>query len=591
MVQNNFKSIAFIITSALLSLPCYSQNVFVEANKTKTSNSAAMRILQNTLSNNPKSITAKLACARVYIKNGNYKEAEDLIMMVLEEDPNNTKANKLLKELNQQYSTHIDEFKDDYNSEIKTVSAIPSQVEKPIEKPVEQPIEQKTISPKLSEPIEIQKVEEKNSKDLSVKQEESNTIKLPTKEEILKKARARKQAKEQSIENDNLPIAIQAPNKGKTKEVKITQEVENQDKTEFIEPITISPQIKEEQKSVNQSSLLEKKTPKKEEESLDNYKFTPFISNQRTQNKINELKSSLKYAKEGLQKEAPILDSSTGNNRTEEIFEDISKAKFLERVSSSFLINLDEAYCKIESNKLEEACLFLDIATTLAVAEKDNKKLLDARLTRAVIYIYQCDFEKYGNHILTLRKGVSEDIYNSLQKIYETGAKLNSESSLLKYASNLAYDSCHYLTALDLAKKIQPSDSESRDLIEKTNKAVNQINGEYLLNKGSYMYALEFFEKENDEAEQGRTYLAISKSLQDADERRESEIAEQFGRSCLFNCIKNDPNNPKANLYLALYFLDKGDKNQAKEAIRRGLNAQGENDIITSKLLNLSENL
>ena len=63
------------------------------------------------------------------------------------------------------------------------------------------------------------------------------------------------------------------------------------------------------------------------------------------------------------------------------------------------------------------------------------------------------------------------------------------------------------------------------------------------------------------------------------------------GCSSLFNCIKNDPNNPKANLYLALYFLDKGDKNQAKEAIRRGLNAHGENDIITSKLLNLSENL
>ena len=255
------------------------------------------------------------------------------------------------------------------------------------------------------------------------------------------------------------------------------------------------------------------------------------------------------------------------------------------------MINLDEAYCKIESNKLEEASLYLDIATTLAVAEKDNKKLLDAQLTRAVIYIYQCNFEKYGTHILSLRKGVSDDVYNSLRKIYETGIKQPSESSKLNYASNLAYDSGHYLTALELAKKINPQDTESRSLIEKINQELNKINGEYLLNKGSYMYALDFFEKENDEAEKGRTYLAISKTLLDSNENRESAIAEQFGQACLFKSIKDDPNNPKANLYLALYFLDKGDKNQAKEAIRRGLNAQGENDIITSKLLNLSENL
>ena len=212
-------------------------------------------------------------------------------------------------------------------------------------------------------------------------------------------------------------------------------------------------------------------------------------------------------------------------------------------------------------------------------------------MTRAVIYIYKCDFAKYGNHILSLRKGVSDDVYNSLQKIYETGINLESRSSKIKYAANLAYDSGHYLTALDLAQKIAPQDSESKKIIEKATKTIEQIDGEYLLNKGSYMYALDFFEKENDEAEKGRTYLAISKALQDENENSQAIIAEEFGCSSLFNCIKNDPNNPKANLYLALYFLDKGDKNQAKEAIRRGLNAQGENDIITNKLLNLSENL
>ena len=292
-----------------------------------------------------------------------------------------------------------------------------------------------------------------------------------------------------------------------------------------------------------------------------------------------------------MQKEAPTLSVSHDTSTNNENLTDTSKAKFLEKTSSSFQINIDEAYCKIESNQLDDAAFFLDIATALAVADKDNKKLTDAQLTRAVIYIYKCDFVKYGSHILSLRKGISDEVYNSLQKIYETGMNLETRSSKLKYAANLAYDSGHYLTALDLAKKITPQDSESAKLIDKATKTIEQIDGEYLLNKGSYMYALDFFEKENDEAEKGRTYLAISKSLQEANDNTQAATAEDFGRSSLFNCIKNDPNNPKANLYLALYFLDKGDKNQAKEAIRRGLNAQGTNELITNKLLNLAENL
>ena len=120
---------------------------------------------------------------------------------------------------------------------------------------------------------------------------------------------------------------------------------------------------------------------------------------------------------------------------------------------------------------------------------------------------------------------------------------------------------------------------------------LNSINGEYLLNNGLYLASLDQFEKENDEVEKGRAYLAISKSLIEAQEPFQAKIAENFGLSSLMNYILNDPNQPKANLYLALYYLDKGNKNQAKEAIRRGLNAQGNNEIITSKLLNLSENL
>ena len=64
-------------------------------------------ILEKTLANNPKSKTAKLCCAKVYLKNGNFKEAENLLMQILEEEPGHKKANQLLKELNEAYSEHI----------------------------------------------------------------------------------------------------------------------------------------------------------------------------------------------------------------------------------------------------------------------------------------------------------------------------------------------------------------------------------------------------------------------------------------------------------------------------------------------------
>ena len=142
MFYNNYKSLTFIfLCSLLLSTPSYSQNVFANSQKSEKSNSAAFIILQNTLKNNPDSITAKLACAKVYMKNENYAEAEELIMQVLEKEPTNSKANKLLKELNKLYSNHIDNLNNPETSEIKAVTAIPSKVEQPVEE--EKPIEKK----------------------------------------------------------------------------------------------------------------------------------------------------------------------------------------------------------------------------------------------------------------------------------------------------------------------------------------------------------------------------------------------------------------------------------------------------------------
>ncbi len=239
------KYLFYIIASTfLISVPCYSQNVFAEANNKKTTNSAAMRVLQNTLSNNPNSITAKIACARVYMKNENYAEAEQLIMQILEEDPSNAKANKLLKELNKIFSNDIKKEK-------------PEEPTNTIDTPIQiEPLKSSDSSvEKLNKPapnIAVTKTEKQ-------KFNEEKPNKLPTKEEILKRAKARKQAEEKDSENINAPLAIQAP-KISNKATKIKNQQTDSQSEDFIEPITITPKISEDENLSDNSSLPEKKT-------------------------------------------------------------------------------------------------------------------------------------------------------------------------------------------------------------------------------------------------------------------------------------------------------------------------------------------
>ena len=245
MFHSNYKSIAFIIYSGLLlSLPCYAQNVFAEASKGKSSDSAAMRVLQNTLSNNPESITAKITCAKVYMKNEKYAEAEELIIQVLEKDPDNPKALKLLKDLNKIFSNDIKKEK-------------PEEPEKTIVTPIQiEPVKSADSSvEKLNKPapnIAVTKTEKPKPV-----QEKQN--KLPTKEEILKRARARKQAEENNSESSNAPLAIQAPSISSKATQISNKQTENQSE-DFIEPIIITPKISEEENLSDNSELPEKKT-------------------------------------------------------------------------------------------------------------------------------------------------------------------------------------------------------------------------------------------------------------------------------------------------------------------------------------------
>ncbi len=585
--RENNKIFLLIGLSLLITQTSYSnQESFIPL----SSNNHSKKILENTIANNPNSKTAKICCAKVYLKNGDYKEAENLIMQVLEEEPSNVKANNLLKELNEKYTKHIEK---------KNIFA-----------PIEQEPKQETYIIEEKTPLVIEKKKENVKENIKEKEKEKQIIqkydpkpkqenrnKLPTKEEILKKAKEKKLA--ESKQNINKPankiesdvVEIQINDKDTLPIVSATPlpnyspSSDENDSKELIEPIIID---KSSDLNLSNTNENEKKKLNLNVENQE-YNFVPYVANQyKNQNKNNNTNKSFDTLFNANKKEI-----NTNNTKIDEsnYIEDTNKNKFLEETKNSFSVNLQEANSLIQNNKLSKAEIFLDTAFAIAISEANNKKLLEVQLTRAMLYLYKCDLDKYGKHILSISKGLPEEIFNSLQKVYEDITKLPNNDYKLKYIANLAYNSGNYNTALNLANQVSNPDNESNDIASKSQEMINKINGEYLLNNGQYFASLDVFERENNEIEKGRAYLAISKSLLDSNDLLEAKIAEKFGISTLMNYLSNDPNHPKANLYIALYFLDKGNKNQAKEAIRRGLNSQDNNEIVTSKLLNLSENL
>ena len=578
------RKLFYILLSLCFLYPTTTKS-YAEEFKCLKPNNTSSNILEKTLAKNPKSKTAKLCCAKVYLKNGDFKEAENLLMQILEEDPSHKKANQLLKELNEAYSKHINN-----ESLSETLTVVTPE-------PIDIIIEKEQTPPDNQIPNKVLTEEKK---------QDEKTYKLPTKEELLKKAKERKLAetkastskptpkideKKQSNnllnkkEENLLPIVSTTPLSQPTTGSESDSESNRESNSEVNSNILISPIILDNQHKDTSSEVINSQNNNIENsQNFENEKFsfTPYIANK---NKVKKNNLDNKQIDD-------ITSSITNNNMSSNGYlTDTSKDKFLESTKDSFLINLQQANCLIQKNKLKTAESYLDIALAKAIDEINNQKLSEVQLTRAMIYLYQCDFNKYGKHIFSIGKGLSDDVYKSLQKVYDTINKFPTEDLKLKYVANLAYSSGYYQIALDIINKLSSVDKETAEIAQKSQEILNSINGEYLLNNGSYLSSIDEFEKENDDVEKGRAYLAISKSLIEGNEPFQAKIAENFGISSLMNYIMNDPNQPKANLYLALYYLDKGNKNQAKEAIRRGLNAQGNNDIITSKLLNLSENL
>jgi tetratricopeptide (TPR) repeat protein len=98
--------------------------------------------------------------------------------------------------------------------------------------------------------------------------------------------------------------------------------------------------------------------------------------------------------------------------------------------------------------------------------------------------------------------------------------------------------------------------------------------GEDYLKQGSFFTAMKHFRKAGDNAEIGRTWLGLSSALHTAGESAMAATTAGYGLKALHHELAANPGNGRANLYIALYHYERGDKVAARQAIERGLGSQ-----------------
>ena len=98
--------------------------------------------------------------------------------------------------------------------------------------------------------------------------------------------------------------------------------------------------------------------------------------------------------------------------------------------------------------------------------------------------------------------------------------------------------------------------------------------GEDYLKQGSYFTAMKHFRAAGDNAEIGRTWLGLASSLHTSGETSLAATTAGYGLNVLQSELAANPGNSRAQLYLALYHYERGDKVAARQAIERGLASQ-----------------
>ena len=230
--------------------------------------------------------------------------------------------------------------------------------------------------------------------------------------------------KETTVNEDNISIVV--PKK--------EEKIDNPPKVEKTEEIKVEEKtesIKEEENNIStkENLLLEKKDK--------SFQFTPYISGSKKKSKNPEESRTNKLLPKA---KLDIKDTDINS--------------FLKQGKDSFIVNLEKARYEIEKGDLKTAEKTVETADKIARTDKNSRNILEAQIFKSLIYVYQCDFNKFGKHLMTLKPALSKESYQSFLDVFSKSNELKTEDDKKRLAASVAIGAGHYAVVSNLLKPV-----------------------------------------------------------------------------------------------------------------------------------------
>ncbi len=183
--------------------------------------------------------------------------------------------------------------------------------------------------------------------------------------------------------------------------------------------------------------------------------FTPYVAGAK---KVAEKKAEVK----------PVMPAA------KEDITNTDMAVFFKIAKDSYIVNLEKARYEIEKGDLTAAVKTIEIADKLARNSKNNRNILEAQIFKSLIYIYTCEFQKFGKHLMTLKPALSAESYQSFLDIYSRADGLKDEDDLRRLSAGVAAGAGHHAVVASLLKPV--FEKNTKDVVLYTMLSEAQFN-------------------------------------------------------------------------------------------------------------------
>lgn len=163
--------------------------------------------------------------------------------------------------------------------------------------------------------------------------------------------------------------------------------------------------------------------------------FTPYVAGAK---KESEKKAEVKPAMPAAREDITYTDM----------------AGFFKIAKDSYIVNLEKARYEIEKGDLTAAAKTIETADKLARNSKNNRSILEVQIFKSLLYIYTCEFQKFGKHLMTLKPALSTESYQSFLDIYSRADGLKDEDDLRRLSAGVAAGAGHHAVVASLLKPV-----------------------------------------------------------------------------------------------------------------------------------------